>query len=392
MKIMMLQTFFGGIGWWRFQVPAQALRALGHEVYCPTADQLSHAVAKCKNDPFAWLDEEMPKHDLIHVGYSSDPSMAIALFNGRDKHNVPVVTDLDDDIDHVPPYNKGWAGFHPGSRGQKTAKTQLAHSDGITFSTEPLAQVMGYLAKGKPQAILGNYIDVDSWDHPTPKERTLDKSIRLMVTGGGGRYGDWEIFKEPLETALKKYDGTGGKPMLRVFFMGATPDWLLPYMLNKKDPLANRCFYLHPTATVQLFNKIVRYVSPDIIISSTQKNDFNRSKSGLKYLEAALAGAAFLCTDYDTYSIAPNDACLKVDNVYAQWLESIEALVENATLRAQLTEKARDHVLANCTIEGHIKQRVEFYQSVLAGRVNNAYSPRNFLVGQAPVVEERVNS
>lgn len=366
MKIMMLQTWFGGVGWWRFQVPARALKALGHEVWCPTADELSHAVAKHKNNPFAWLEAEMPKYDIVHAGYTSDPSLAIALFKNRDKFGIPVITDIDDDIDHVPPYNKGWTGFYPGSKGQRVAKTQLTHSDGVTFSTEPLSEVLGYVAKDCPSTVLGNWIDVDSWDQPTPKERVEDDSVRLMITGGGGRYGDWEIFKEPLEWAMKHYDGNEGRPMLRLFFMGATPDWILPYISDKAAPLGNRVFYLHPTPIVPLFNKVVRYVSPDIIVSPTQKNTFNRSKSGLKFLEASLANAAFLCTDYDTYSIAPPGTCLRVDNTYTQWKESLAALIEDKGLRMQLVMNAKTWVLDNATSDKHIYQWLDFYQSVLS--------------------------
>jgi hypothetical protein len=205
-----------------------------------------------------------------------------------------------------------------------------------------------------------------------------------MVTGGNGRFGDWGIIREPLEWAMAKYDGREGRPALRLFFIGATPDWVLPWMENKRDPLANRCFYIQPTQRVSLFNKIVRYVSPDIMLAPTQINPFNRSKSGLKFLEAALAGAAFLCTDYDTYSIAPKGTCLKVDNTPTQWKESLAALIEDSALRAQLTEKARDYVLANCTAEDHILERVSFYQEVINRRAAICL-PSSAGVGVAPL-------
>ena len=365
MKILMLPTWFGGIGWWRFQVPAKVLRNAGHEVFCPTADQLNFELAKRHNNPFAWLEEEIPKYDLVHAGYSADPTLSIALFNSRDKFNVPVIIDIDDDIDHVPTYNKGWATFYPGSRGQKTVKTQLNYADGVTFSTIPLANTLKYLTKHNKSIVLENWIDVDSWDFPTPPERQKDKSIRLMITGGNGRYGDWEIFKEPIEWAMKKYDGTDGKPLLRLFFIGGTPDWVLPYIESKNDPTKNRVFYIHPTSSVPLFNKLVRYVSPDIILSPTQKNEFNRSKSGLKFLEASLVGAVFVCTDFDTYSNAPDDCCIKVDNTFTQWQGAIGELIENVELRSKLANKAKSYVLDYCDAKDHITPRLEFYQSVL---------------------------
>jgi hypothetical protein len=186
---------------------------------------------------------------------------------------------------------------------------------------------------------------------------------------------------------MKHYDGTDGKPMLRLFFMGATPEWVSSYLTDKAHPIANRVFYLHPTPTVFLFNKIVRYVSPDIIISPVQTNEFNRSKSGLKFLEASLAGAAFLCTDYPTYEIAPKGSCLKVDNTPTQWKESLSALIEDPDLRAQLVDRARSYVVDNCTAEAHIQERISFYEEVIARRANLANRDLN-LVGGSPAQQQ----
>jgi len=364
MKIMMLPTWFGGVSWWRFEVPAKALQQAGHEVYCPTNDQLTHTLKQYQNNFFDWILAEMPKYDIIHIGYNPDPNFAIAFFKARDIHKIPVITDIDDNLDHVPSYNKGWNTFHPGGIGHRVTKTQLRYSDGISFSTDPLAESLGYLSDN-PTKVLENWIDIDSWDYPTPIERKEDQSIRLMITGGGGRFGDWTILQEPLEWAMKKFDGQNNQPMLRLFFMGATPDWVQPWLMDKENPLANRCFYLHPTNSVKLFNKIVRYISPDIILSSTVKNEFNRSKSGLKFLESSLAGAAFICTDFDTYSNAPEGTCLKVDNTFTQWQAALEEAITNKELRQRLTDKAKSYVLDYCDAKDHITPRLEFYQSVL---------------------------
>lgn len=384
MKILMVPTYYGGISWWRFEIPAKHLRLQGHEVYCPTLDQLKQHIKDSSGSFGVWLLAEMPKYDLVHIGYSPTTDIAKAALIARDTHNVPLITDIDDNLDKVPPYNPGWGAFHAGGIGAKIAKVQLANSDAISFSTEVLAKELSYLTTNNTSKVLGNWVDIDSWDCPSPKERQHDQSVRLMVTGGNGRFGDWSIIKEPLEWAMAKYDGTDGKPMLRLFFLGATPDWVEKWMLDKRDPEANRCFYIHPTMYVDLFNKMIRYVSPDIIVSPVQDNDFNRSKSGLKFLEASLAGAAFLCTDYPTYDVAPKGTCLKVDNTPTQWKESLAALIEDPALRGQLVEKARDWTLANATAETHIEPRVLFYQQVIDARRAKTCQQSLATTGQGP--------
>lgn len=387
MKILMLPTYFGGISWWRFEVPARALAARGHEVYCPNGDQLDDHLRRAgswKN----WLLGEVGKYDLLHVGYNPEPDFAISLFEVRDRLRVPIITDLDDALHAVPTYNGGYAAFHPGSRGSRVVQAQMAHSDALTFSTDPLAAHFGPKFQ-IPHAVLGNWIDPQDWTFPTPPERAEDRSVRLMVTGGNGRFGDWEIFKEPLQALMAKYNGEDGKPMLRLFFIGATPDWVGEWLQSKDDPKANRAFYIQPTERVREFNKAVQFIRPDIIASPTVHNEFNRCKSGLKYLEAAMAGAAFVCSDFDTYNIAPKDACIRLDNTQTQWTEGLSALIEDEALRLRLASKAAAHVLDACTIGAHIQEREDFYQQVLAGRAPSA-SDSERMVGGAPTDAEPV--
>lgn len=379
MKVLMLPTYHGGIGWWRFQVPAKYLAQAGVDAWCPTADQLDAKIKRVGSFD-AWLDANIKDYDVVHVGYTPSLDFAKAVLVACEKYNVPVIVDIDDDFDKVPTYNTGYRGFYPGSPGQKIAKTLARHAAHVTFSTKPLAKALGYLNHNN--TVLENWVDIDSWDHPTPPERAADKGIRLMMTGGRGRYGDWQIVKEPLEWAMNKY------PNLRLFFLGATPDWVAQWMPSPNDPLANRAFYLQTTQGVALFNQMVRYVAPDIILSPTAKNDFNASKSGLKFYEAALAGAAFVCTDYDTYSCAPNDCCLKVDNTYAQWQGALENLIENAQLRQGLADRAKAYVLDSCGAEAHIEPRITLYEKVV--EANLANNTRR-MVGVLPTHQEPVH-
>ena len=370
MKILMLPTFFGGVSWWRFEVPARALREAGHEVYCPTGDEIQAAMGKHKNDFFAWVKDLLPKYDIAHAGYNSDPQFGIGLFKARDLCGVPVITDIDDDLDSVPTYNKGWGGFHAVAKGQMVAKTQLRYSDAVTFSTEPLKGALGYL--NSHSAVLGNWIDVESFDHATQPRRAEDRSIRIMMTGGSQRYGDWELYEEPLKWALNHYDGKDGKPLVRLIFVGATPDWVEPWISSKDDPHANRVFHINGASPVTLFCKALRYVNPDIMVSPVLTNTFNKSKSGLKFLESALAGAAFLCTDYPTYDIAPKGTCIKVSNTETQWKEALSALIEDTALRQKLASAARTWVLENADARTHISPRLTFYQEVISGGANLA--------------------
>ena len=356
MKVLMLQSYYGGIGYWRFETPAKALTEAGVDVFCPSADAINKLTEQAGSFA-AYLDMNVPRYDLVHCGYNPKLDVAKVLLETCRRHKVPLIVDLDDNLDAIPTYNAGWSSFYPGSTGQRVTKTFLKHADHVTFSTSTLAKALSYLNPN--HTVLENWVNVDGWDHPTPPERALDKGVRLMITGGKGRYGDWEILHEPLESLMRTY------PQLRLFFLGATPDWVRQWMSSSSDPAANRAFYLQSTHNVPLFNQLVRYVSPDIIISPTTKNVFNASKSPLKFYEASLAGAAFVCTDFDTYAIAPNDCCLRVDNTPTQWREAISALIDDSHRRDRLVDRAKSWVLANADIKDHIMDRITLYEQVV---------------------------
>jgi hypothetical protein len=168
---------------------------------------------------------------------------------------------------------------------------------------------------------------------------------------------------------MQFYDGTDGKPMLRLIFMGCIPDWAGRWMLSSSDPAANRAFGILGCFNVATYRATLRWLAPDIFFSPVQANEFNKSKSHIKAFDAAEAGAAFLCTDWPTYGDVPTSAAIKVSNTTTQWREAIGALVEDAALRTRLNTRLKEWVADTQLIDTHIHRWVDFYTAVREGGI-----------------------
>ena len=110
----------------------------------------------------------------------------------------------------------------------------------------------------------------------------------------------------------------------------------------------------------------MRWIAPDIFVAPVEENRFNASKSHLKAYEAAMTGAAFVCTDYETYAPLESGPCFKVSNTFTQWRDTLAALIEDSAMRERAAQRLEQYVLDSWHIDNHIHKWVEFYEEVLA--------------------------
>jgi hypothetical protein len=185
----------------------------------------------------------------------------------------------------------------------------------------------------------------------------------MMFAGGQGHYGDLAVIKDTVTELMEKYDGKGGKQLLRLFFLGCTPDWVKGWMRSTSDPAANRCFYIQPSP-LRTYHKCLRWVEPDIFLAPVEQNTFNESKTHVKAHDAAIAGAALACSDWGTYSQVPTDTCLKSHTPF-QWRESLEQLITDPTLRVTLRNRLLAWTLDTQHIDQHIHKWEEAYADAL---------------------------
>ena len=257
---------------------------------------------------------------------------------------------------NVPEYNLAFNAYHGSAHGRKVARMHLRMSDMVTVSTFPLCKV---LESNSPYIkVLPNCIDLAQWKNLPANKRHGDTNIRLFFAGNLGRYGDLTDIQSAIEHVLTKHDN------IRMFFMACFPDWVLPWAKDLKDATKNKVFFIQP-CSVTIYNEILTHISPDIIFAPVQQNIFNKSKSHIKAYDAAMTGAAFICSDWDTYEDVPTTAAVKVNGDY-EWREGLDALIEDAELRTRLAARLKTWALDTWTIDKHINKWVDLYEETIA--------------------------
>lgn len=105
------------------------------------------------------------------------------------------------------------------------------------------------------------------------------------------------------------------------------------------------------------YNQTLNEARLDIMIIPRKDNYFNRCKSNVKFLEAAMCEIPVIAqsfTDGPYEEITPDMGVLIKDN--SKWMEEIDRLVKNKHLRRSLGKKAREYVLENYNIADHYEE------------------------------------
>ncbi len=368
-KPFLLHTQPAGVAYYRHYLPAKALKNAGHpSIYFTGASSAFEAIKMTSKSLNEWFSAECPNLSLIHSGYTTIESQLSFLVAVRNMalqlhgNSLPLIFDVDDDIINVPAYNVAFGAYTPEAEERKISLLCLRASDATTVSTPHLTKILR--DEAKHLYVLPNYCNPSDWpEFCRDPRRSDDNSIRIMFAGNSGRLNDINEIETSIHSIMSKYDGKEGRPLARLFFLGCTPSWATQYMPSSLDPSANRCFYIRPTRTIETYWKIINYIQPDIFLAPVVPNEFNRSKSDIKAYDAAMSGAALICTDWTTYENIPNEACLKAWSP-TQWTASLEALIEDPSLRKKLHKTLSDWVLDTRQIKDHIHKWQECYEEV----------------------------
>jgi len=247
---------------------------------------------------------------------------------------LKVIYDLDDDLWGIPGSSPAKRIFEPVKEGFGRC---MEFCDAITVSTEPLRTAVRtaepQLTKRKEIFVVPNGIDFDYMREPL-----LPKPEGTVTVGWGGsntHAGDigvaWQVLPELLHQL----------PQMRLEFVGMNPP--------KK-------IIGHERVRMREFCPVGEYMSRypawgwDITLAPLDNVRFNRSKSGLKALEAAAIGAVCLMSPVKPYE----DICnLSTETKWLlcrspqQWRDKIKALVEDESLRKQMAEALRKVVAEN---------------------------------------------
>lgn len=345
MKIAFIHLEPGPVGFYRAWQWGRALKERGHDVW-----MRPHLPDQFSLDE---IDGILMDQDVVVCGRTHNATTWAALLAARHLYHFKLVVDTDDDVDSIPEYNQAFADYHDGAGVKRVIRAEYRDADAVTVSTLPLRDSVKRYNDSIYHA--PNVIDPADWKdvRTREKEDRHKGDLRIYWGGGGGHFDDLETVRVPLLRICKEY------PQVKLVFSNFVPAWAV-------ERLPHTRVFLVPMVDIDKYRRLLTWICADIGIAPLVKNEFNRGKSNLKYLDYSMAGICGIYQDLEPYngSVKDNITGILADSPM-EWYEAIRNLIESPKTRRALALSANHHVMRSYSLSG----AVEGYESFLAGLI-----------------------
>ncbi|MGW8142778.1 MAG: glycosyltransferase [Anaerolineales bacterium] len=258
----------------------------------------------------------------------------------------PVVYDLDDLLVEIPS-NHSHAGDYMGEL--LAMLYAILDADMVTVSSTPLVE---YLSEMNPNTrLLKNYLNDELWEINTSNSQPAkDDKVVIGYMGGQTHQADLSLVEDALLIICEKYPD---KVALR--FWGVKPpskllespfaEWIDINQENYAD-----------------FAKFFSKQDCDIFIAPLKDNEFNHSKSSLKYLEYSALGVPGIYS-----KLAPYEAVVQqgvngfLAESEADWGRYLIKLVEEPKLRYEIGAAAQNTIIEDWLLSKNYGEWSEVY-------------------------------
>lgn len=237
----------------------------------------------------------------------------------------------------------------------------IMESDLVTCSTEFLAEE--YRKLNPNVVVLPNCVDPFYFEEPLRNDTDV---VRIGVTGSIGVSSDIDV----LAPIVNHY--MNDKRVKIVYFC-------LPS--NRYDKLVGETYtdeykFLdsidvewHPYVDIDKYYDKLNSLKLDMMIIPRADNYFNRCKSNLKFLEAAMFEIPCIAQGFpdgkSPYQVNPKDAeHMVIVNDNKDWIPEIEKMINDKEGRQAMGKKAKEYVLENYDIEKKAHLWKEAYEKI----------------------------
>lgn len=248
-----------------------------------------------------------------------------------------IVTECDDWIFDLPAYNVASNPYKPNSAKEKVADEQFRLSDAIIVSTAFLKESLAGVYPDKPIHVVPNSLDFDIWDNVISDGKMVPKKegvVRIGYTGCANHGGDMEMVKPVLLALLDEF------PNLEIIIAQD-----LGTFADVKNP---RLKLLDRWVSIMDYPAMAKGWDMDIGIAPLRDNNFNRSKSNLRWLEYSALGLPTVASNVRPFqeSIANGSTGILCGSKQ-DWYDNLKRLIENADLRKSIGSAAYQRVKQN---------------------------------------------
>lgn len=305
------------------------------------------------------ISEKKIKPVIMQICYSE---WGIAFIKFCHHFGIPVVTEIDDDIYHIPGTNVSYSTFMHNPKIRKIIEEQLYQSDAVFVSTNTLKGV--YEKFNRRVYVVPNGIDFDKWIYQT--DHSKKDTVTIGFSGGHGHKEDLELVLPAIKEILAKY------PQVNFKFIG---DSFL------EELMSDRVEFINKFVPIDEYPAYRAGYNFDIEIAPLVDSYFSRGKSNLRYLESGATKTPLVASDVEAYRNTKAILCKNTK----EWVDNLSKLIEDYELRRSIGEQAYEDVKKRFSMNRLAKyyfrllKRVNKYAegSIQRVKVRNSVQGRN---------------
>ena len=319
----------GAVGWYRIVNP---LKKLGAEI-------IIGMIVSAKIENAQWLKN---KGDIWFSKISDNEGIDHIYGAHKEVMGAKMIIDLDDDPGTV---NEGHPDFKELEKKKDMRMRMVKLADHLVVATEEIKKSVQHL---NPYiTVIPNAIDPKIW-YKKNKKRT-DGKIRIGWMSSGSHFADLPVINPVMKEILAKY------PNVEFHYAGMTWD----------EHKSDRFFHHVGRSGYMDFPKWYASLGIDISIAPLKDTQFNRCKSNIKWMEAAMLEIPTVASDVEPYKVIKHSKTGFLASNKEQWVKYLSKLIEDPTLRETIGRAAKKEVLDNWTIDKFLPLYEKLFKKIL---------------------------
>jgi len=297
-------------------------------------------------------------YDIIYFNYMNNPWGFAAMGAMARHYGKKLVMDFDDNLWNILPDNTAHDLFKKGSEGLKTITAIANEVDYVTCTNSYLKNVIAANTTKRHEKIkvLPNYIDLDFYSHKAAPRN--ERTVNIGHFGSSSHFASLtnDEFLKGMDRLMSDY------PNIRFITIGSFfSDFKMKWGLR----------YIQDFGDVDIYrwvkDKLPGFADNiDFFVTPVVDNVYNRCKSATKFNEVSSTGRPGVWQRIRQYSDIIQDG----NNGFLassadEWYSKMKRLVDDATLRQQMGEKAYQTVKNDWTIQKNLEAYKKFFRGII---------------------------
>jgi glycosyltransferase involved in cell wall biosynthesis len=318
----------GAIGWYRIVNPIEKLggNIVGKFVFKPTAENAQEM--KALGD--VWFSK-LSDNEGVNIFYGAH----------RDFTKAKLIIDLDDDPITI---NTDHPEFKALEAKKEMRIKMMQVADHIVCSTEEIADVVKPI--NSHITVIPNAIDPKIWD--VKRNQNQKDKIKIGWMASGSHLTEFPFILPVLHEIVDKY------PQVEVHFAGIVMDKIEE----------ERTFHHIGTKNYAEFPQWYADLNIDIAIAPLIDTQFNRCKSNIKWMEAAMLEIPCVCSPTVYEKSVKHGETGYIAPTRGQFVKYLSWLIENPELRKKIGKQAKQEVLNKWTIDKFLPKYIELFNTM----------------------------